>query len=422
MEQTKHKLTELSSTRRKLEVEISPERVREEYNRVLERYRRQVKLKGFRQGMAPRELVESVYREDIERSVTNSLVPDILEEILRTNNINPADTPVIKDIKFKTGEPLTFVAEFDVWPEFELPDYRKIKLTRKKPRVTQKDIEVTLKQLQQRSTQYLPVNDRGVKDGDYVIIELQGRDLKTKRFLPKEKVAILAGHSENEPQLNQVILGKKIGETATFTVSYPADSPHRRLAGKNIEYHLKVVGIKEKKVPAINDDFARELGDFQDLSDLKKKIKKELAEAKQEEARRETEEELVKKLLERTKLEVPESVVEKEQIALLRRWLSERPQQPITQEEYDQLQNKAREEAERALKRQLLLTKVAREEKIELTDDELKEELRKIGQKNNLTLSQVQQILKNQGRLEEVKHSLLLRKTIDFLMDSVIIE
>ncbi|MCD6193413.1 MAG: trigger factor [Candidatus Aminicenantes bacterium] len=422
MEQTKHKLSQLSPTRRKMEIEISPEKVQEEYNRILERYRRQVKLKGFRKGMAPRELVESVYREDIEHSVTNSLVPDVLEKILRQENLNPADTPVVKEIKFKAGQPLTFVAEFDVWPEFKLPDYHQIKITKKKPRVTQKDIEVTLKQLQQRSIQYLPVENRGVKEGDYVIIELQGRDLKTKRFLPKEKVAILAGHQENEPQLNQVILGKKVGETATFTVSYPADSPYRRLAGKNIEYHLKIEGIKEKKVPEINNEFARELGDFQNLADLKKKIKEELSEAKQEEARRATEEELVKKILEKTQLEVPQSVLEKEQVALLRRWLSERPQQPINQEEYEKLQKKAREEAEQSLRKQLLLTRIAREEKIELTEEELNEELRKIGQKNNLTPSQVQQILENQGRWEEMKHSLLLRKTIDFLMDSVIIE
>lgn len=422
MEHTKHKIIEVSPTRRKLEVEVSPERVIAEYDQVLERYRRQVKLKGFRQGMAPRALVESVYREDIERSVTNSLVPNVLEEVLRENNIIPVDTPQIKDITFKTGKPLTFTSEFDVWPEVAVPDFRKIKLTKKKPRVTQKDIEATLKQLQQRSTQYLPVEKRAVKEGDFVILEIQGKNLATKRFLPKEKVTVMAGHEENDPQLNQAIIGKKVGDTVTFTVEYPPDSPHRRLAGKTIEYHLKITGVKEKKVPPLNDNFAREWGDFSTLEELKKKIKEELTEAKKEEERRETEEELINKLLEEVNIDVPASVIEKEQIAILRRWLSEQPQRSISQEDYAQLQQLAREEAERTIKRQLLLTKIAQEEKIELNSQELDEELKRIGQKNQLTSSQVRQILENQGRLEEVKHSLLLRKTIDFLLDSVIIE
>jgi len=422
MAQTKHKIIEISPTKRKLEVEVSPERVSEEYNQVLERYRRQVKLKGFRQGMAPKNLVESVYREDIEQKVTSSLVPSILEEILRENKIIPADTPQIKDINFKAGEPLTFTSEFDVWPEIKAPDFRQIKLTKKKHRVTQKDIETTLKQLQQRSTQYLPVEKRGVKDGDFVILEIQGKNVATKRFLPKEKVTVLAGHEENEPQLNQAILGKKAGDQVTFTVKYPPDSPHRRLAGKTIEYHLTITGIKEKKVPLLNDDFAREWGDFGSLEELKKKIKEELSQAKKEEARREQEEELINRLLEEVNIEVPASVIEKEKIALLRRWLSEQPQRSLSSEDYAQLQQQAKVEAEKTIKKQLLLSKIAQEEKIEVTDQELEEELKKIGEKNKLSSSQVRQILQNQGRLEEVKHSLLLRRTIDFLLDSVIIE
>jgi len=185
---------------------------------------------------------------------------------------------------------------------------------------------------------------------------------------------------------------------------------------------LTITGIKEKKVPLLNDDFAREWGDFGSLEELKKKIKEELSQAKKEEARREQEEELINRLLEEVNIEVPASVIEKEKIALLRRWLSEQPQRSLSSEDYAQLQQQAKVEAEKTIKKQLLLSKIAQEEKIEVTDQELEEELKKIGEKNKLSSSQVRQILQNQGRLEEVKHSLLLRRTIDFLLDSVIIE
>ncbi len=261
------RLTDLSPTRKEIELEIPDEEFRQEYERVLGEYVARAKLDGFRKGHAPRERVRGLFDHDITHDVYDALIPRVLEEELKAIRLNPVNVPELKDLKHEPGQPLRCTAAFEVLPDFDLPDYRTVRIGKKAVEVSEADLDKALEDIRARAAEYVPVAGRGVADGDYVVIEMQGRDDKTKRLLPVEKAVVLAGHAENEPALNEKLAGMTLGEERPFEVTYPKDHANRRVAGKDIVYSLKVREIKEKKLPDLDDEFAKSLGTPEGLAD-----------------------------------------------------------------------------------------------------------------------------------------------------------
>lgn len=422
MENVKTNVININPTRKEIVIEVPSERVQKEYEKILSNFCNRVKIKGFRKGKAPTDIVEKVYKQDILNNLTDSLIPEILREEYNSNDINPSGEAVIKKLSVDKGKPLNFTVEVDVWPDFSLPDYKKIKITKKEAEVKTEEIEENLERLRQQAAGYIPVEGRGVKENDYVIVEIQGKDMETKRMLPRERATMLAGHPENEKALNENIMGMKQGESKTFIISYPREHSNKRLAGKEIEYSLKVETIKEKKVPELNDEFAKEIGSFKDINELKKKIETELLESKKREADKELGQEILEKIQDQTQIYLPENAVERETLSILRQIISSGQHQRLDKKALETLKEEARKRAERNLKNNLILLKIANEEKISVSEEDLREEYKKIAQANNLSPSQVRMSLQNQGKEEDLRHNLLLRKTVDFLVESAIIK
>jgi trigger factor len=408
-----------AASRRELDIEVPADEAAREFEKALDDYASRAKLDGFRRGHAPRDMVKRLFLSEIRESVIESLAPRVLRESLRAEDINPVSTPVIRDVRFKEGEPLSFKAVVEVIPEFDLPPYKKLKV--KKPEVKVEDAEVdrALEDLRQKSAEYQPVESRGVADGDYVTIEWKGKDLKTKRFLPTEKILVLAGHPDNEKALNDHLIGVKPQETRRFVVTYPPDHRQKRLAGRDIEYELKVISIKEKKVPEMTDDWAKDLGEFDNLAGLSEKVRRELEKSKQDSARREMGEEIVRQLAEEISLELPESLVEAEAQSLLRSWAASlRSDMPAP--EVEELKQRARDQAGRSIKRGLILRKIAERERIAVTDEDVEAEIKEMAKRNNVPLAQLVAKINEEGRREDVRTALLTRKTIDFLLENAV--
>jgi trigger factor len=366
-------------------------------------------------------MVRSLFEHDIKHDVYDSLIPRVLEEELRGLRLNPVNVPVLRDLKHEEGQPLRCTAAFEVLPEFELPDYRTIQVRGQTSEVGEEDVDKVLEDIRARAAEYVPVEGRGVGDGDYAVVEMQGRDRRTNRFLPVEKAVVLAGHAENEPALNEKIKGMKAGEEGAFEVLYPKEHPNRRVAGKDIAYNLKVREVKEKKVPELNDEFARTVGTLEGLKDLREKVRKELVEAREKAGRNETASAVLAEVAKRVSLELPESVVEQESLAVLKRFLSASRDRRIAPEALEGLKAQSRRQAEDHLKNHLILEKIAKKEGFGVTEEEIQAEIRDLAQANHVSEPYLADMLKREDRREELVETLLFRKTVDFLVKTAII-
>jgi len=422
IEQTKSSVKDLSASRKEIEVEVPAGQASQEFERIIDRYAGRVKLKGFRPGKAPREMVKQMFAADLRQSLFDAIVPRVLEETLTSHSIKAVGIPVVSDISYEEGQPLRLKAVVEVWPEFILPSYKKIRLAKKNIAVEDKDIDQALAELREKSADYIPIESRGVAQGDYVVIELQGRDAKTKRMMPAEKVVVIAGHEGNDQALNDRLPGMRIGEEKSFVYGYPADDKNKKLAGRTVEYKLKVVSIKEKQVADLNDDFAKHLGEYDNLNDLREKIRTELQKAKEKALKNEQSEEVLKAIVGQMEIDLPPSIVEEETESILKKLLSSVPAPNATQETREALQASAGRQAQENLKRHLVLKKIAEVEKLTIGEEEVDEEIRVLAKANAVPVARAMETFNQEGRRESLKSSLLLKKTVDFLVKQAIID
>ena len=416
------RLADLSPSRKEIELEIPDEEFRAEYEKVLGDYVTRAKLDGFRKGHAPRDRVKTLFDHEIRHDVYDALIPRVLEEELKALRLNPVNVPELRDLKHDEGQPLRCKAAFEVLPEFELPDYRSVQIKRKAVELADADVERALEDIRARAAEYVPVEGRGVADGDYAVVEMQGRDQKTRRLLPVEKAVVLAGHAENEPALNDKIMGMTPGEERPFEVVYPKEHANKRVAGKDIVYSLRLRELKEKKLPALDDEFAKSLGAAEGFEALRGRIRQELLAARERAGQNETASEVLKAIADQVKLELPESVVEHEALSILRRVLSSSRDRRISPEALENLKTEARRQAEDHLRNHLILEKIAQKEGLGVSAEEVQAEIVSLAKANNVSEKVLAEMIRrDEHRHEEMVENLLFRKTVDFLLKTSII-
>jgi len=382
------RLTDLSPSRKEIELEIPDAEFRGEYETILGEYVAKAKLDGFRKGHAPRERVKALFDHDITHDVYDALIPRV----------------------------------FEVLPDFELPDYRAVQVKKKPVEVSEEDLGKALEEIRARAAEYVPVEGRGVADGDYAVVEMQGRDARTKRLLPVEKAVVLAGHAENEPALNEKIMGMAPGEERSFEVVYPKDHANKRVAGKDVIYDLKLRELKEKRLPPLDDEFAKTLGTPEGLEALKDKVRQELRAGRERASQNEAASEVLKAITDKVALELPESAIEQESLAIMRRLLSAYRDRGIAPEALEILKGEARRQGVEHLKNHLVLEKIAQKEGFQVSEEEVQAEIRSLARANNIQEAALEDMIRRDGqRREEMVENLLFRKTVDFLMKIAII-
>ncbi|MCK4931023.1 MAG: trigger factor [Candidatus Aminicenantes bacterium] len=422
MDNIKTTVKKINDCKREIELVIPPDEVMKEFDQAVKQFANRAKIKGFRPGKAPGHIVKQMYLPEIRESVVNSLAPKALNKELKEHNLIPIGNPIINKLTFEEGQPLEMTAQFEVWPEFELPDYKNIPVTEKKASVTQKEIDQALEDLRQKSAEYTPVEGREVKDEDYVIAEIKGKDNRTNKLLPTEKVVILSGHPENEQALNENLKGLKQDEQAEFVVKYDKDHANKKLAGKEIAYLLKVLSIKEKTFSEINDEFAKGLGEFSSLKDLKAEIKIQILAAKKDEIKGKMADDIIQTTSDRVSFDLPESVVEQEYLAIMQRFLSSQQSQSIKKEDVEKIKEEAKTKAQQKLKNHLILTKISEKENIEIKAEDIEEEIKAIAKANNMPLAQAKAQINKEGHRKEIEDRVRLKKTVDFLIKNAIIK
>lgn len=422
MDNIKTTVKKINDCKREIELVIPPDEVMKEFDQAVKQFANRAKIKGFRPGKAPGHIVKQMYLPEIRESVMNSLAPKALTKELKEHNLIPIGNPIINKLTFEEGQPLEMTAQFEVWPEFELPDYKNIPVTEKKASVTQKEIDQALEDLRQKSAEYTPVEGREVKDEDYVIAEIKGKDNRTNKLLPTEKVVILVGHPENDQALNKNLKGLKQDEQAEFVVKYDKDHANKKLAGKEIAYLLKVLSIKEKIFPEMDDEFAKGLGKFSSFKDLKAEIKIQILAAKKDEIKGEMADDIIQTTSDRVSFDLPESVVEQEYLAIMKRFLSYQQSQSVKKEDVEKIKEEAKTKAQQKLKNHLILTKISEKEKIEIKAEDIEDEIKAIAKANNMPIAQAKAQINKEGHRKEIEDRVRLKKTVDFLIKNAIIK
>lgn len=417
----KSNLKVLGSCKREVELDIDASEVKEEFDKILAQYSSTVKIPGFRPGKAPKDIIKRRFYPEIKESLINSFVPKALSSELKALNLKPIGMPVVNDLRFEEGQPLHFKARFEILPDLKLPEYKKIKVKKRNVSVTDQEVKQSVEELRSRAAEYIPAERRGVRSDDLVTVEIKGRDLKTKKMLAVDKGAIFVGHPDNEEVLNKNLIGMNPGEEREFVIDYDVNNKNKRLAGKKIEYHLKVNSVKEKKLPELNDEFAKDLGEFKDLNDLKDKIKKELMSSKEKTVEKEIVDDIIRKISEKVETELPETLVEQEQMTILERTLSSTPRREYKDEDFEKLKAESRSKAEENLKNHLILMKIAEQEGLHVSDEEIHEEAKAIAKMHNIPLSRVVEGINREGKREDLRNSLQLKKAVDFLIKNAII-
>ncbi len=417
----KTEVNQISPCKREVHVEVPPENLKDEYNLLCERYRQKAKVPGFRPGKAPLSVVLRHYRASLREDFLEHAVQNHLLKALEGENLSPLGTPKVQELKYEDGGTLSFSASFEVLPKLEISNYRGLEVQRILPEVKEEEIENTLGQMQERLAEFTPIEERAIQDGDFAVVAYKGTYLDGSRsdFESKETYIEVGGKSTIE-EFTRNLQGARPGETKIFSVSYPADYPGREMAGKEVRYVVQVQALKSKKIPELNDDFAKNVGDYNSLEELRVKIRQDLQASKGQAARKEMEEKLLETILDLSPFEVPQALVERQTEVRMNeyvRGLIMRGIHPQTLDvNWSDLRQQQRQRAEHDVRVSLLLDYIADQESLEVSDEELEEEIVKRAREAKQSVEAFKSRLTKDGGADRIKTRIRNRKTMDLLL------
>lgn len=418
--------------KREISVEIPAADVARETEIQIARYQKSARLPGFRAGHVPASIIKQRFGDGLKSDVAEALMPKYFRREAEKQGLIPVSQPQITDLHIHDGEPLRFKATFEVLPEIQVEGYKELRADRPEINVSDEEVEGAVNNIREQKATYTTVEGRALAEGDFAQASLEGKPKEGDGNEKDEKgaeaanpvhmddVLIEIGGKNTVPEFTQNLTGAAVGDEKIFDVSYPEDVSDKRLAGKTFVYTVKVNGIKQKSLPELNDDFAKELGDFSTLDDVRKEIRENMSAERRREAERAAKDKLVAELVQRNEFEVPESLVDRQIDLRLERGLRALAAQGMKMEDLKKmdlprLRAGQREQAVADVKSSLLLERIADLEKIEVSDEELNRELEALAKQSKQTSEAVRARLTEDGGLDRIRMRIRSEKTLDFL-------
>ena len=411
---------ELSPSKRALHVEVPPERVADRVEAVFREWGQKLQLPGFRRGHVPREVIQRRFEAEVHEEVLRALIPDSYQEALTQAAIEPVSQPAVEDVHFHAGEPLRYRAVVEVKPPVAVQDYRGVALEREKIEVSDQEVDRALEYLREDAAEYVPMEGWPALKDDLVILDHEG-SLNGKPFKggSGKNLTVALGHEGYLPGFTEQLTGTQKGETKQFALQMPADYPRKELAGRSVDFRVTVKEVKKRRVPELNDDFAKSVGDVETLAALRDKLRQQLLQRKTREQDAALKRALMDKLVQQTAVEVPEAMVEREAAALLEELaMTFRNTGGVVEglpDNPEALQAHARETAARRVKEALLLEAVAKQEQLTVTDEEIASEVNTLAGLYRKDPAAVRRALDDPARRAGLAGRLLERKALDFL-------
>jgi trigger factor len=408
----------LEGCKRRLAVEAPVDVVQKEWERAYGRVQKQARLPGFRKGHVPRSLVKVHFADDVRREVAQHLIPDVYRQALSEARLEPVDEPDLQDVRLEEGAPLSFVAVVEVKPAIALDEYKGLDVQHAPRPVTSAEVETALEQMREQQAQFVSI-ERAAGPGDLVIIDytltVEGRE-------PAQQTgySFMVGDGSVMPEIDQAVAGMRAGEERTVSVRFPDDHRQEAMKGKAGTASVKVVEVKEKILPELNDDLARSLGQFETLEALRAEVLKQLEARRESDDRHTLEERVVDALAARQQFAVPESLIVRQvahQVEHARQRLRRQGVDPDALPwDYTKLMGELRPAAERTVRRSLLLEAVAGREGITAGEAELEAEVDRIAQAGRRPTAAIRRMMEKSGDLDALRASLRERLTLDFLI------
>jgi trigger factor len=419
--------TNKKDTKREISVEIPAADVSRETEFQIQRYQKSARLPGFRAGHVPASIIRQRFGEGLKSDVAEALIPKFFRREAEKQGLIPVSQPRVTDLHMHDGEPLRFKASFEVLPEIQVEGYKDLRAEKSEITVTDEEVEQALTSVREQRATYTTVEGRPLAEGDYAQASMDGKpkdsqDAKDAASNPvhMDDVLIEMGGKNTVPEFTQHLTGASPGDERTFDVSYPEDVSDKRLAGKTFVYTVKINGIKQKALPDFNDDFAKELGEFTDLDQVRKQIRENMHAERQHTAEREAKDKLVAELVKRNDFEVPESLIDRQIDLRLERGLRALAAQGMKMEDLKKmdlprLRAGQHDQAVNDVKSSLLLERIADLEKIEVSDEEVNREIEGLAQQSKQTSEAVRARLTQDGGLDRIRMRIRSEKTLDFL-------
>jgi trigger factor len=415
----KTEFVDVNETRKNVRVEIPSAVVDAEIERIARDYSKKARIPGFRPGKAPSRVIKQRYKDQILNDVAHDLIPRAVDDALRERGMEAVDTPDVRDVTIEQGQPLTFTASFDTVPTFDPGELSTIAFRRASSAITDEAVHLALQRLRDRAARHEPVEGRGVDHGDTVVLDLERRDAGGTPETHND-ISIELGAKANPPGFDEQLLGLETGATTEFTIHYPADYPIGELANTDVSYRVTVKGLKRRVLPELDDEFAKDLGEFDTLDALKARVREDLEHEAKHAAEREDRAELMKQLAARVPFEVPASMIDREVDRRLedfaRRLIDQNVDPRQAGIDWNAFRESQRGVAREAVAAALVLDEVTRREQLEVTEEEIEREVGKYAERTGRTPAAVRAALEKEGGLSRVYAGLRREKSIDFVM------
>ena len=412
----------------KLTVEVPAEEVEKALQAAYMKEKNKISIPGFRKGKVPRAMIEKMYGAAVfYEEAANILIQDNYAAAMEESKEDIVSRPTIDVVQIEAGKPFIFTAEVAVRPEVTLGKYKGVQVTKIETTVADEEVEAALEKEQQKNSRTVTVTDRPAANGDTAVIDFEG-------FV--DGVAFEGGKGENHPleigshsfidTFEDQLVGHNTGDEVEVNVTFPEKYQAADLAGKPAVFKVKINEIKTKELPELNDEFASEVSEFDTLAEYKEDLRKHLEVEKENEAKRTKEDEALKKIIDKSTMELPEAMIDTQCENMINEFAQRIAQSGLSMEQYmqfsgmtiDGLKEQVRPEAETRIKSSLVLEQIAKDENIEVSEDEINAEIEKMAAQYGMEADKLKEYL-GDAEKESIKRDLAVTKAVDLIMENV---
>ena len=403
-----------------LEITVPAGDVDKETERAVAEIQQKVRLPGFRPGKAPLSIVKTKFASDIRQDVLEKLVPRFFRAAADKEGLAVVGQPSVSDVHLHAGEPLTFKAEFEVAPTFELEDYRDMVVNYAEPEVTDADVSARIEEIREQKAEYVNEEPRALADGDYAMVALESLSGVAEK-ISQDELMLKIGDESTLPAFSENLRGAAPEESREFEVTYPADYERETLAGRTVRFKVTVKAVRRKELPELNDEFAKDLGDYQTLDELKDAVRKNILRDREHQAQEDAKRQLLDKLVDMHAFAVPEIYVDRQIEINLENQLRAMAGQGIDPRsiklDWQKVRESQKDRATRDVRASLLLDKVAEREAIGATQEEIDREVQRIARQQREAVAVTRAKLQKEGAIGRIAGHIRTEKTLNFLFE-----
>ncbi len=412
----------------KLTIEVPSEELEKALQEAYNKQKKSISIPGFRKGKVPRYMIEKMYGAAVfYEDAVNILIPQAYADAAKESGQDIVSRPTIDVTQIEKGKPFIFTAEVAVKPEVTLGKYIGVTVTKIDTEATEEEIEAEINKERENNARIINVEDRAIESGDTAVIDYEG-------FV--DGVAFEGGKGENHsleigsgsfiPGFEDQLIGKNIGDDVDVNVTFPEEYHAKDLAGKEAVFKVKVHEIKTKEIPELDDEFAQDVSEFDTVAEYKESVKTKVEERKANNAKRAQEEEAIKKIVEKSQMDIPDAMIDTQCENMINQFAQQMAQQGLSMDQYmqfsgltiEQLKEQVRPEAVERIRNTLVLEQIAKEENIEITDEDIDAEIEKMAKMYNMEADKLKEYMDDEEK-ENMKGDLTVQKAVELIMESV---